>query len=84
MGLLLKLLLFVNIVLTGYLIFLISDFHKDVQSIKHGLQKSSELVKDTWNVVGGSVFDKTHIITKHSKNIKNWVVDKLNNKKNEL
>ena len=88
MGFLLKLLLFVNIVITAYLIFLISDFHKDVQSIKHSVQKSSEFVKDTWDVVGGLVIDKASVIKKHSSNVKDWVVDNYNkirnNKENEL
>ena len=83
MTFLLKILLFINICVMCYMIYLVFDFRKDVKSVKETVRKSSEIVRDIWSIVGGSAIDKITTVKNHGAHVKDWIKAKWgkNNKK---
>lgn len=70
-------LLLVNISVTSYLIYLIGDFHGDLQSVKAGVFA----VKDVWDLTTGSLPAKARVVATNAKSLKSWIKRKLTNNK---
>ena len=60
-----------------YLIYLISSFHRDVQSVKHTLKHMKNILKDTWAITGGNLPDKVRVIKDHGGTAWNSISDNL-------
>ena len=62
-----------NIVVTSYLIYLVSSFHTDLKSVKHNIKVTTNFVKDVWGFTKGSLPTKINIAATRGQYFKDWV-----------
>lgn len=78
----------INICVTCYLIFILSDFHNDLKTVKQTAKDTADIIIDTWRVMRGgeegSAMAKVQLMKKYGRNVKNWMNRQKWRNKSEL